>query len=722
MSIRNALALTLLAATAAEAEEQVPQLVLDWQSSGREETLATEIARLYVTLHNSGNLAVRQAPLTDGFVETLLREAGVFRGSYFPVELDALLCDLNSAVCSRDLRPAAATDLADLGAHVGGYTPTRGRWKVQADQVVTIPDYSFDSVTSLTRVPAPAGFTTASYQPPANADCTPWKMSCAEVVARFNPPQIRMTASPPSVTLPIVQWTTAIPLRPDEASKLSSRILQTGAPPPAPAPDGGVKAVNFAVPDTAYSSDWKTLSVKQSPTDVTVDALRRTLAPIGTINRFGVADEPLAGEQVPLFELINHPFAQLQDLPPELHSPVGIAVFESHLENGHCDLPTMERPDGTEIAPPGATDPDGCDQVDALSETDADHAAGVMGVIASQENGKGIVGINPEARLVLYDYDRDDPADRQLADLVRNMQIGFPEEVRVANLSLGVRPIVDTGVRNALDIQRARVLIVAAAGNEGLGLSPGCAILPACLNDLDNVITVIGLNTDSADPAPWRSQTQGSNTSPFFDIGAPAEAVLTTVTHNRFARKTGTSFAAPQVAAAASLVFSAGETVFGDNAEGAQLSPKAVKDRLIYTADFFPSLNGKVRSGRLNIGRAIAVADAQFTLFDGRSIVGQVIEAPAQFACRGPGPGHTFPIWWNVRRLVYNEVRRRHILYTHAATEQGSRDAELERDASCLVATLSAPVKVLTRDGSESRVEEFTFADIRDYTSPLFDE
>jgi len=221
---------------------------------------------------------------------------------------------------------------------------------------------------------------------------------------------------------------------------------------------------------------------------------------------------------------------------------------------------------------------------------------------------------------------------------------------------------------------------------------------------------------------PWRTATQGTNTNPDFELGAIAENVLSTVSGNRFARRKGTSIAAPQVSAAASLIFAAGEFIYGDGLPGAQLSPKVVKDRLIYTADFFAGLSGDVRAGRLNVGRAIDLRDAQFVLFDGRKIAGQVIEAPVEFTCLTTDNSQKFQKWWNVRRLVFNEARERHIVFRQTGGSLGDRSSTLERYPSCLVNTLSSPVKVRSRHGTDFVVSEFTFADIKDYTSPLFDE
>jgi subtilisin family serine protease len=151
---------------------------------------------------------------------------------------------------------------------------------------------------------------------------------------------------------------------------------------------------------------------------------------------------------------------------------------------------------------------------------------------------------------------------------------------------------------------------------------------------------VVGIDSSLTEPRIWSDGpgAAGSNTHPRFEIAAPAIGILSTVAGHKFVTKTGTSFAAPQVTAAASLLFARAESFWADDPDvippGSQIPPKVVKDRLVYTADYFPSLKGKVLGGRLNVSRALAVEQAQFKLF-GRdeTIMGIVTEAPQFIQC-----------------------------------------------------------------------------------------
>ncbi|MFC3616457.1 S8 family serine peptidase [Lutimaribacter marinistellae] len=711
---------TLIAAVSAgavQAQMAVPEITLDWRS--RAETpaeLSIEIERLYLSLYNSANLNLREVEIgSPPYVETLLRVEGAMHGAHFPLTLDAMMCDLNPSHCRRERSAASWKILGDLTAHVGGYRPTRGNWRLQGGETLKIPAYAFESVTTLQRRTAPKGWTTQSFEPVASMDCSAWNKSCQEVVEQYNPRLLNAPKVQTRVTVPVLHLETTLFFRPDFTSKRLSELAEIGVG------TKGAEPITFNGPEN-FEPGWLKRSDEASLTDIAIETIQGNLAPVGRVDLQWLEDEPFVQHQMDLFKIIKHPYGNHKELGEPYKQPVSVLVIDAPLTSGHCDLPIMRAHDGTEIP---LLDEDGCDSIDQTAISNADHAAAVAGVIGSQRNGKGTVGLNPYAQLWLLAFDKDLVADQQIAALIDQIQRDIPRDVRVANLSFGIRPQLANpqDIANAMDIHEDRLLIVAAAGNDGLELSrENCRIYPACLNDLGNVLTVVGLDTNMDSPGLWRSQTAGSNSSPDFDLGAPAEGVLTTVTRNRFARQKGTSFAAPQVTAAASLIFAAGEFIYGDDLGGGQLSPRVVKDRLLYSADFFPGLSKSVKYGRLNVDRAIRIRDAQFVLFDGREITGQVVEAPRDFVCVSPSDQDKFHKWYDLRRLSFNDAKGRHFMFQHEGGDLGSRYGTLVRDPSCLIDTLSAKVRVQTRDETGRPTDvEFEFRDIRDYTSPLFD-
>lgn len=144
-------------------------------------------------------------------------------------------------------------------------------------------------------------------------------------------------------------------------------------------------------------------------------------------------------------------------------------------------------------------------------------------------------------------------------------------------------------------IDDSTVLFVAAAGNDQRYLETDNRVFPAAFGGAgrSNLLTVAALDRAGA-LAPFSNY--GAD---IVDIAAPGCEIR--VMDETFAARDrwGTSFAAPQVSFAAALVSS--------------LSPQrptaaALKQRIIYAADFQPALTSDVRLGAtLNVARAIAV-------------------------------------------------------------------------------------------------------------------
>ncbi len=742
IALKSVAMTTILAMGASDvaAQSAVPELVLEWRSkSANAIELSTEVETLYLSLFNSGNLTLRNVKMDQSpFAEVVLREQKLFFGAHFPQSIDAMMCDLNPKLCRRTRNAAPQRQLRNLTSHVGGFAISQGRWRTKVGDTIVVPDYSFRTITTLTRQQVPGDWTIGDFVISPEMDCSAFKGSCEDVIARFNPPIIKAPDGKRSVTLPQLQLEAPVTFRSDPNSKLVQSLVGAMVT--------SDRAKVFVDPGAVFSPVWQKQYSGRSLNDLALETLQPFLRATGSVQEYGLSDEPLVGKQMDLFKLIHHPFANLEDLAEQHRHPVDVVIIDSAVTRGHCDLPLMTLGDGQTLGPPEVdtvadtetetvgetetvTTPESvadCSEIDPLALSQSEHGAAVAGVIASPENGKGMVGINPYARLHMISFDKTLSRDRQIVRLAEQIMTDIPIGARVANLSFGLLPDFQGNgeVENALRIHEGRLLIVAAAGNEAKALSNGCPLIPACLNTLANVITVVGLDDNLDNPAPWRTATQGSNTSAKFEIGAPAMNVLTTTSGNVFTRMSGTSFAAPQVTAVASLIFSTGEFIYGDDPAllqaGGQIAPKVVKDRLIYTADFFPGLNGQVMAGRLNVERAINLQYAQFELFDGRRIVGQVVEVPNIIACRSPDPAQQFQSWWNIRRLTFNDAKDRHILFRHVGADDGSRYGALERDASCLVATLSPIVEVRRTINGVPEVVKFPFSAIRDYTSPLF--
>jgi subtilisin family serine protease len=200
------------------------------------------------------------------------------------------------------------------------------------------------------------------------------------------------------------------------------------------------------------------------------------------------------------------------------------------------------------------------------------HGTHVAGVIAGTDDGHGITGVAPAAKVLPVDVDTTD-------DVLTGAQVAAAitwastHGARVINLSLGFADVA-TGAAEVKAVCRAvsaavarNVVVVAAAGNDGDGAN--AAEAPA---NCPGAISVAAVDSD-LHPAPWSS----------FDdtvtVAAPGAAIYSTVTPGasplRYAAESGTSMASPFVAGVAALLL----------AQHPEWTPAQVAGRLTATAE-----------------------------------------------------------------------------------------------------------------------------------------
>ena len=256
-----------------------------------------------------------------------------------------------------------------------------------------------------------------------------------------------------------------------------------------------------------------------------------------------------------------------QDFWPTLPQlpPVKVAVIDSGLDGGHPEFPPSRIAAAKSFV--GGS---------ALVDTDG-HGTFVAGVIgAAADNGVGVAGIAFPAPLVVakvVDADGELPLDAEVAAI----KWAADQGAKVINLSFGgVRDPFDTKrdtysplEQNAIDYAvRKGAVVVAAVGNGPQ--SPRTpwpyAHYPAALPHVLGVSAV----TETGAVPPFSNRDAVYN-----DIAAPGQNILSTVPRSmtadrpscpdqgyspcgtpEFRDSVGTSFAAPQVAAAAALVLS----------------------------------------------------------------------------------------------------------------------------------------------------------------------
>ena len=226
-----------------------------------------------------------------------------------------------------------------------------------------------------------------------------------------------------------------------------------------------------------------------------------------------------------------------------------------------------------------------------------DHGTTVSGVAVGALDGQGMAGGCPGCSLLplrAFGRDGDAETDDIAAALVYAADLG----VEVVNMSFGMAqdsPLLHEAIRYAYD---RGVVLVASGGNVG-GDSPHYP------SDYPEVIGVVWLREDGLD-VPGLSTSQHG---PGIALGAPASAVFTTLKPREgdtrppeqqlYGRRSGSSYAAPQVAAAAGLLRSLRP----------ELTPTSIRGVLTATARDIrePGWDHTTGAGLLDVANALGL-------------------------------------------------------------------------------------------------------------------
>jgi subtilisin family serine protease len=186
----------------------------------------------------------------------------------------------------------------------------------------------------------------------------------------------------------------------------------------------------------------------------------------------------------------------------------------------------------------------------------------VAGTIGAIDNGEGVVGIAPGARMWAVKVLSGGGTGLESWIIAGvDWVTAHASEIEVANMSLGcgcAMPALDTAINKSVE---AGVVYVVAAGNNH---SDAKTFSPA---NNPNVITVSALADYDGEPGGKSSYTcelYGSDdTSATFsnygstvEVVAPGVCILSTVPGNQYAYLSGTSMASPHVAGAAAILAS----------------------------------------------------------------------------------------------------------------------------------------------------------------------
>ena len=170
------------------------------------------------------------------------------------------------------------------------------------------------------------------------------------------------------------------------------------------------------------------------------------------------------------------------------------------------------------------------------------HGTHVAGTIAARRDGKGVVGVAPQAALFAVKV-LDKSASGNLSSIIKGIVWCAKNNIQVANMSLG-SPSGSVFLRLAVKYAASKgVAVIAAAGNSG-----GHVGYPAGYED-----TIAVAASDEQDHI-----AQFSSRGPRVEFIAPGVGVNSTEPGGRYGVHSGTSMATPHVTGLAALAVSRG--------------------------------------------------------------------------------------------------------------------------------------------------------------------
>jgi subtilisin len=178
-------------------------------------------------------------------------------------------------------------------------------------------------------------------------------------------------------------------------------------------------------------------------------------------------------------------------------------------------------------------------------EDDNGHGTHVAGTIAALDNQSGVLGVAPDATLIVY-KSLDRKGSGSGADISAAIDYAIAAGADVINMSLG-SAVKDQLISDAVDrAYNAGVIVVCANGNENTAVS-----YPAAL---DKTIAVSALKEDTG---VIMFDDSYSNFGPQTTVAAPGSNIGSTYKDGGYVYMDGTSMASPHVAGVVALLIGA---------------------------------------------------------------------------------------------------------------------------------------------------------------------
>ena len=247
---------------------------------------------------------------------------------------------------------------------------------------------------------------------------------------------------------------------------------------------------------------------------------------------------------------------------------ITVAVLDTGIPN-HTDLK------GNQLQGYNCTD-------DATGDDKQGHGTHCSGIIAAVENGVGVVGVAPDAKIVPIKVLGDD-GHGAYEFIANGIKQAVAAGVKIISMSLGSSTEPPDWFHDVVkDAFNKGVIMIAAAGNDGAGVN-----YPA---KYDEVIAVAAVDKDG-------HLTSFSSRGDKVDFGAAGVDIYSTYLNQSYACLSGTSQACPFIAGCCALLVSYERSQGRDIADG-----HAMLARLAQICDASGRIGSTTKSGDLGFG------------------------------------------------------------------------------------------------------------------------
>lgn len=241
-------------------------------------------------------------------------------------------------------------------------------------------------------------------------------------------------------------------------------------------------------------------------------------------------------------------------------SDVVVAVIDTGVDDTHEDLRDNMWVNEKEI-PGNGIDDDGNGYVDDVYGVDIvagrgsgsdDHGHGthVAGVIAADNNFKGIIGVAFNTRIMSVKAGMSSGYFHQDA-IAKAILYAYNNGADVINMSFG-GSACSIAVQDALEKAYTRCVLVASAGNDGMP-NEGLISLPNYPAALPYILGVMSVDRSGVESSFTNYDSIAYNNVEY-ELYAPGENIVSTIPGDRYATWSGTSMAAPLVSGMAALL------------------------------------------------------------------------------------------------------------------------------------------------------------------------